>query len=658
MSVIARVKAGALEVMAGLDHLLIGSVTFPVDDKSKSEPVWPFGWAPALALLAGLALLIMTHAANMSPVSDNGPVTVFYFGIMVGAVPICCRLAWPYSARPERLALVYILTLMLFCGRLIREPIAFIDHDTMLHWVTANAILEHKHLFTPNPLLPVSPLFPGLEIVATAIVNMTGLPIFEASVILALVARLAFVSGLFLAYERITGSSLVAGLATIIYAGSSNFFIFDASFSYEAIAISILGVVLLASALVVIDRPMGFLASLAVLVPMLLAISVSHHMTAFVTAGLMIGLALLLVVQRPRRSDTVKLLLVLAACAAAVGIWPHSRSGSVDGYIGPLFEGAMMEVIGLFTKSSTGRVPFQAATGVSLPKWQILFTLGSLIFIAIGLARGFLRALRAAGCRISLNPKSFELGVFTFHNPWLALLTLVTLLWPVSIILRLTAAGWEIGNRIGPFAYFGIGLVVAIAFTSAPAKKLRGVERALGVGFAVVTIVIGGIISSAGGDLLPRMNYRPAADAASLEPTGISAATWAGTWLGPGNRFVSDRVNNLLLATYGRQRIVTPLYDDIEAGPLLLLADKFGKNEINMLREHDIGFIMTDLRLTTDLPAYGFYMNPASDIDRDYAMPLDPDFLLKFNEVRGIDRVFDNGNIMIFDVRNVINGGR
>lgn len=657
MSVIARVKAGALEFMAGLDHLLIGSVTFPVDDDKKGEAAWPFGWAPALALVAGVALLIMAHAANMSPSHDNGPVTVFYFGIMLGAVPICGRLAWPYSPRAERLALVLILTIMLFGGRLIREPVAFIDHDTMLHWVTANQILEQQRLFTPNPLLPVSPLFPGIEVVATAIVNMTGIPIFEASVILAFVARLLFVSGIFLAYERITGSSLVAGLATVIYAGSSNFFLFDASFSYEALAVSFLGVVLLAGTIVTGNRPFGLGAALAIVVPMALAISVTHHMTAFVTAGLMFSLALLLILQQPRRSDVVKMVSFLLVCAAAVAIWPHARSGSVDGYIGPLFEGALMEVIGLFTNSSSGRVPFQGATGVSLPKWQILFTLGSLVFIAYGLARGFLRALRAAGCKISLDPKTFELGVFSFHNPWLVLLTVVTLLWPVSIILRLTAAGWEIGNRIGPFAYFGIGLVVAIAFTSAPTKKLRGVERALGVGFAVVTILIGGIISSAGSDLMPRMQYRPAADAASLEPTGISAAKWAERWLGPGNRFVSDRVNNLLLATYGRQRIVTPLYDDVEAGSLLLLADNFGKGEINLVREHDIGFIMTDLRLTTDLPAYGFYINPASDIDRDYLMPLDPELLLKFNRIAGVDRVFDNGNIMIYDVRNVINGG-
>lgn len=645
----------AQAVLSWLDRQLIGSVPLHQDD-AKPEKGWPFGWAPGLALLSGMSLLLMTHAANMRAGEGNAPSTLFYVAIALSAIPICSRLAWPDVTRTERLSLVIIATLMLFGGRLIREPVAFIDHDTMLHWVTANQMLEHHRLFTPNPLLPVSPLFPGIEIVATAIANVTGLPIFEASVLLALVARLVFISAIFLSYELVTGSSLIAGLGCMIYAGSSNFFLFDASFSYEALALSLLGVLVLVMVLAMKEQPFRPLPTVVFVAPLALAISVTHHMTAYVTAGLLVALAVLLIAQRPMHPRSFMIAGSACVCAAIVSMWPLMRGGSVDGYLGPLFESALAEVTRMLTSSSGGRVPFQATTGHSLPKWQIFVTIASVVLIAFGLSRGFLRALQHAGCKLKLHPWPLSLNLFSYQNTWLVLLTLVTLLWPISIVLRLTAAGWEIGNRIGPFAYLGIGVIASIGLMSASLRNLRSFPRAVVVGFGVVMIVNGGIISSAGNDLLPRIHYRPAADAASIEPTGISAAEWANAWLGPGNRFISDRVNNLLLATYGQQRILTPLYDQIEAGPLLLLSETIGKPELELIREHDLGFIMSDLRLTTDLPAFGFYMNPSSEIDRDYRMPLEPELLLKFNDVEGIDRVFDNGNILIFDVRGLAHG--
>lgn len=76
-------------------------------------------------------------------------------------LPAAARIIHPRASRLERLALIVIVTSALFVVRVIRAPVAFIDHDEFLHWATVNDILEAGRLFLPNPLLPVSPFILG-----------------------------------------------------------------------------------------------------------------------------------------------------------------------------------------------------------------------------------------------------------------------------------------------------------------------------------------------------------------------------------------------------------------------------------------------------------------------------------------------------------------
>lgn len=651
---IAMISRRARALSGRIDRLLIGSTPLPVDD-DRSLETDPLGWAPALAFVSGVALMMMAHAAGLQSDGTPDPVRLYLLAIAITLLPICGRLAWPDTSRTERIALVLIATTALFGAKMIREPVAFIDHDTILHWLTAEQMLEQQTLFTPNVLLPVSPLFPGLEILATALVNLTGISVFWAAALLAAVQRLVFMLALFLVYERITGSSLVAGLGTMIYAGSSSFFIFNVSFSYEGLAVSLMAVLML----MVLDSSrqnrLGTIGALVLIFALALAISVTHHMTAFVAAALMMGLAALTFMQSSAQPDRRRVAALAALAAAAVAAWPAMRGGSINDYLGPILDSGLQEVLRMVTgfAPSSGRVPFEASDGAMLPRWQVYITLASVVAIAYGLTLGFLRALKHAGADISLDLAKLRLRLFSYRNSGLVLLAFVTLLWPVSILLRLTSQGWEIGNRIGPFSFLGVGIIAAIGLMSAPRARLASVPRAAAAGLACTVIVLGGIISSGGDAILPRMKYRPAADAMSMEPAGIRAAEWARDWLGPGNRFVSDRVNTLLLAAYGRQQLVTPLYDRIEAGPMLLLSETFGRSERSVIEEHDVAFVLSDLRLTTDLPAYGFYMNPESDIDSEHLLPLDPAVLLKFNDMAFIARPFDNGYIHIFDMRGL-----
>jgi hypothetical protein len=240
--------------------------------------------------------------------------------------------------------------------------------------------------------------------------------------------------------------------------------------------------------------------------------------------------------------------------------------------------------------------------------------------------------------------------LFTWRDTALVMFTLLTFGYPMSILFRLTQSGWEIGNRIGPYAFLGVGVILAIGVVCLFQSNSKSVFRAATIGIACAIIVVGGVMSSEGQLMLVPKNYEVSADAASVEPMGISAAKWTEQWLGPGNRFTADRVNSLLLATYGRQRPGTTLQLGIDAG-VALFADKFGDKERAILADVDTDYIFADLRLTTAPPLLGVSFDGASSDQLSDGRPPRAESLLKFDKVRSFSRVFDNGYSIIYDVR-------
>ena len=120
------------------------------------------------------------------------------------------------------------------------------------------------------------------------------------------------------------------------------------------------------------------------------------------------------------------------------------------------------------------------------------------------------------------------------------------------------------------------------------------------------------------------------------------------TPLGAGNRFTADRINRLLLAGYGRQDVRVDI-EGVDAARVFE-AEKMGPDVFWPLAKSDIDFLLVDRRLSTAPPVLGFYFEPWEARD---GKPLSPAALLKFNHVDGITRIYDNGFIVIYDVRGL-----
>jgi hypothetical protein len=62
---------------------------------------------------------------------------------------------------------------------------------------------------------------------------------------------------------------------------------------------------------------------------------------------------------------------------------------------------------------------------------------------------------------------------------------------------------------------------------------------------------------------------------------------------------------------------------------------------------------MADLRLTEALPVIGVYFSKGEPVQA-HETPPDPEALLKFNGLKEVGRPFDNGFIVIYDVRELM----
>jgi hypothetical protein len=226
-------------------------------------------------------------------------------------------------------------------------------------------------------------------------------------------------------------------------------------------------------------------------------------------------------------------------------------------------------------------------------------------------------------------------------------LTATALLFPVTLVARLTPTGSEIASRTPEFLFVGIGLVAGVLIAY-PAAWLAPILRPLVVVPLLVIVFVGGIILG-----LPRWQRLPgpylvSADYRSVEPNAIAAAAWARQTLGTGNRFVADRVNRILMSTYGRQTSIGPyVATDVDA---FYESVVFGPDEQGWIRRTGADIVIVDRRLTTALPTVGFYFK-RGELAGPRVDPLAPAGLDKFDHAENVSRLFDNGSIQIYDVR-------
>jgi hypothetical protein len=254
-----------------------------------------------LVALVGAGLLLVATADTIARSGTRHVEFLFLLGLLVLWLPGAALVLDKRTSRTDRiLALAFVGTGM-FLVRVLYSPLRFSGFDELLHWSTAARIVETEQLFGENPVLPVSPLYPGLEIATSAVSELSGLSIIVSGMAVVGIARFVLVLALYFLYESAGLSAQLAGVATLVYFANPAFLFFDSSYAYESLAISlaVLALYVIGRTLLPIERHQAVATALVISLP-LIATAVTHHVTAFLLVAFLV-LAAVVAPSAPRQ---------------------------------------------------------------------------------------------------------------------------------------------------------------------------------------------------------------------------------------------------------------------------------------------------------------------------------------------------------------------
>ncbi len=599
------------------------------------EPI-TWGWLPMLALTSSLGVFAVAYAYNAARNNATGANIFFYFGLLLIFVPSLVRLLSPSASRFERISLLCVTGICFYLVKVMLSPLSFSEFDEFLHWRTADDIARSGHLFSVNALLPISPFYSGLEIVTNALSRLSGLSTFKAGTIVIGVARLVMILSLFILNEQVTKSPRLAGIATILYMSNPHFLFFDSLFAYESLALPLATLMLFAVAQhETLNSERHWMMLIAWIV--LGAVIMTHHMTNFIFDGFLLLWAVLYAFLHPvslRQSSLIKTTL-LGVFLTAVRV--VLLKNVLVQYITSFGNDTLSELEQLLAGSDSTHHLFIDYAHQPTSQWEHMIALSSVGFISLCLPF----ALLCLWQRYRYNALVCMFGV-------------ISLSYPAIQALHLTNSGAEASDRASAFIFIPITCALAIFIVQFwPVRRLSW-KHTLLISCTTAVVFLGGIILGAGpsSSILPGP-YLVAADARSIEPEGIQTAIWARLYLGPNNRIATDRTNQLLMSTYGDQRLVTPSEDNIDVTDVFF-SPSLDAYELSLLQRAQVHYLVVDQRLSQALPSVGYYFEQGEPGSFDRTTPINLKVLTKFDTIPQINRLLDSGDIVIYDTGGLI----
>jgi hypothetical protein len=584
------------------------------------------GHAAPILLTTGLGLLVCSIANALSRTAHDPTPLIFWIGVLVMALPIFYRLTGRDASARERLFLVCLLGLSLYCVKVFRDAPLFTFSDELVHAFNANQIADHHHLFRNNPILEVTPYYPGLEGAASALMKLTGISSYAAGVILVAAARLVLIASLFLLFQRVSNSARVAGLGAAIYVGNFNFLYWGAQFSYESLALPLLLMLMMAAA----EREAAPTKALgAWSVPILLAtaaIVVTHHLTSYATAGVLAALAIAYWFAHRSWRPPNPWGFALAAALMAL-FWLLVVASNTVGYLSPVLSNAVDAISNTVGGEDAPRGLFQGA-GSTVPPTPLAAKGISLLAVAL-LAGGLPFGLRAVLRRFRRQPFALLFG-------------LAAIGFFATLALRLAPPAWETGNRASEFLFVGLAFVLACAGVEALRRRWLGNAARPLVAGAIGVVLVGGAIAGWPWDSLMAQPMKISGSGGTASSPPLALAEWAQDEV-PEGRFAASVSDSGLLLVPGGKIALSGTSPDVED---ILDSESLADWELPLLRRNHLRYVALDRRDVSSDTLRGYYFERKDD--RGELQP--KSVVTKFSPVPGVSRPYTNGVITVIDL--------
>jgi hypothetical protein len=516
------------------------------------------------------------------------------------------------------------------------SPLVLAGYDEHQHAQSLINLLLGSGLFSPNPTLPVSPYYPGLELFTGVTIRLTGLPIVLVETLVVLLCRLLLVLIIYHAALLVSPSRRGASLVVAFYAVSSEFYSFNAGFAYQTLALTLGlgGIYLLRRAQLADDatatRRLFLIASLV-----LIATVITHHATSWIVLAFLIAWAAM-----SRKGERKLLARATVVMGAAVAIWTAALAARLTQYFAPIISN-ILETTKAFLAGTSVHHIFGGSGGTPPPAdWErivlVVYTLTC--------------TLAALACAWIILPRAF-------HNRdrMLILLGALNLAFPITDAAHFDpSVGELLGNRASTFLFLPLALSCSLIIQRHPRVTRRPARRHNPMRPAVLIALIGlTAVTYLGGILLgsnPDWNRLPgpylvSADFRTEDPETLAAVDWTAMHLPPGSTVVADRVPAVLLASLARLWPVTNPQQGLVPAQLYFSAT-WGSQETAIVRGRHIDYLYVDTRLTDSLPMLGYYISEGETPKPTRITEAD---VAKFAHVPGLKAVYHHGPVTIYD---------
>ena len=582
-----------------------------------------------IALIAAVGVLIASAADTAARLGySNSPWAnrVYWLGQALILIPIAARLLSRRRLTDgAAVTLLVVLTVAEYILKICYSPLQFTFADELLHWRGTENLLQTGNPFTPNYGLSIAPHYPGLELATSALISMTGLSIFTAGAIVSGAAHLLSICALYLIFRTVARSHRLAGIAVLVYYATPDLTSFNSMFVYENLAFAFLGLAVLASVKSVTEEGrQDQIRWFIIAVVSIIATVMTHHITSYVLTLTLILVAVAGKLTHSGHAARVSALAIISI--VTVVCWITFVAPDTLTYFKPTLQGMVQGVNSLAGGRSSG-APSTARSPMGDQFLEGLALLITAILLVFGTWQVWRRFRR---------------------QPWIPAMTIGSLSWFLALGIRIGVPdGQELAGRMMPFVDIPVSLIVVFAIVklvsaATPRRWATGAVAALAT--AVLLLVLDGLANGwpPYWERLPGP-HEVSAFERSIGPEEVNTGNWTLSALGPGNRFASDGGISAVLAGYGNQvplENVAYLYTTPKLTPSIVLNAK----------AQDVQYILIDLRLSQSLSPTGEYF-PGDSVA--YTKPLPLNDLAKYNGIPGVSRLYDSGDIIIYDLQRI-----
>jgi hypothetical protein len=610
------------------------------------------GVAFAACELAGMAAVVRSYDIALTTQSNESEFVFFWAGMILLEFPLVCLIARRATPPAMRTALLILYGLVSFAPKLLRNPTSPIYHDEFAHWRATYDILSTGKLFQPDPIIKIAAQYPGLHTATAAVVQATGLSIWQAATLLLVLFHVTLVLGVAALAQALGFDNRTAALVAILYGLNSSFLYFDTQFAYESMAITLAVWALVAYVRAIRSQSREGRVGWSLLTVVLSAGTVITHHLSTITLVLIMTLVSL-AVSVPwlarvegwaRNAATAWGLTVVTALMA--GAWFRFVAPGTWSYLSPYLSEGVSELLQDLRGSSSVKPLFAASLSPWWEQWcGYLVTL-----LALGLAVGGLLLIRARIRDGRLPPGRRRAILFAF--------ALLGLVYFPSVVFILSPAGSEGARRSWAFSWIGLSLLAGPAAVwlidraGRSAHRWRRTGMRSGLAAALAIALVGGTAVGLNAAYRFPGPFLYGSDARSITPELLAASKWFSARFGTGNNVITDRYTGLVFGSFGLQNPDSPsagfpVYNVYLAKPGSPIEPAYLLPDLGLA---NYAYLIVDERIAYDIPEIGVYFtpsDPASVRPQGRKSPF-RGRLGKFDTVQWAVKVFQSDNYSIY----------